>query len=191
MLFENRSKDCYLIRRRTDERFLVDAAEWEIGKTPKEVGLTITNNSAVSRVHAEIMWMDDIYVIKDLGSVNGTFVHGRKLEENQSVDIYDGDIIFIANEQFKVETQKHEQEAPVSIFGGTDDTVFKPIDLDALKEAEEIVISKDDDFDEPLVFVEKKEVEIPKEMPAFCLNCGFELEPDSNFCSECGFPVKK
>jgi hypothetical protein len=47
-------------------------------------------NSAVSRRHAQIEWHYNGYVVRDLGSVNGTYVNGVRVTEQQ---LRDGDLI--------------------------------------------------------------------------------------------------
>ncbi len=60
------------------------------------------SNRAVSRQHAVIVRGedDDSYYIEDLSSKNGTFVNGRKIEENQEIIIVDGSRISFANDSW-------------------------------------------------------------------------------------------
>ena len=50
----------------------------------------------ISRIHAQIQYTDGVYYIQDLGSSNGTFVNGTKLEANKPYPIEDGDKIAFA-----------------------------------------------------------------------------------------------
>ena len=50
----------------------------------------------ISRLHAQIERKDGVYYIQDLGSSNGTFVNGTKLEANKPCVIEDGDKIAFA-----------------------------------------------------------------------------------------------
>ena len=50
----------------------------------------------ISRLHAQIERKDGVYYIQDLGSSNGTFVNGTKLEANKPYVIEDGDKIAFA-----------------------------------------------------------------------------------------------
>jgi len=54
----------------------------------------VLNDRQVSRSHAQILWRDDHYEIKDLGSKNGTHLNGRDLIGSQP--LHDGDEIQIA-----------------------------------------------------------------------------------------------
>lgn len=50
-----------------------------IGRNPGDVDIAVLDN-AVSMVHAEIYWEDNRWWVNDLGSTNGTFVDGRRIE---------------------------------------------------------------------------------------------------------------
>lgn len=61
-----------------------------IGRAPtNEIPI---NNLAVSRKHAEIQWNGSRFVIKDLNSSNGTYIHGRRIQEKP---LEDGDLILV------------------------------------------------------------------------------------------------
>ena len=47
----------------------------------------LIDNPSVSRRHAEIRLGDDGWVVEDLGSSNGTFIGGTKIQGPQSVEI--------------------------------------------------------------------------------------------------------
>ena len=53
------------------------------------------NEKRVSSKHARLDRQGNLLQIMDLGSTNGTFVNGRKIEPNSGVDIKDGDKISI------------------------------------------------------------------------------------------------
>ena len=70
-------------------RFLLDAPEITIGRTPTN-GIVIPDDS-VSREHARIFSGDDAAAVVDLGSSNGTFIHGARVRSRTSLQ--DGDIL--------------------------------------------------------------------------------------------------
>jgi pSer/pThr/pTyr-binding forkhead associated (FHA) protein len=47
----------------------------------------------VSRQHARIVFHDDELTIEDIGSVNGTFLNGRRIVPYQAVPLNDGDVV--------------------------------------------------------------------------------------------------
>lgn len=49
----------------------------------------LIDNPSVSRRHAEIRLTDDGWVVEDLGSSNGTFIEGRKIDHAQSIGLGD------------------------------------------------------------------------------------------------------
>ena len=64
-----------------------------IGRGPKAGGIFLDDRRA-SRQHAEILRRGDSFIIRDLGSMNGTFLDGRKIEE---APLEDGAKIRIGN----------------------------------------------------------------------------------------------
>jgi hypothetical protein len=69
---------------RAGEAFTVDAARTLVGRSPDcDVFL---DDVTVSRRHAEIFQAGDKLVIRDLGSLNGTFVNRRRIDEAELED---------------------------------------------------------------------------------------------------------
>ena len=87
-----------------DGRFYpVNVDKFQIGKgkataTPNNL---IVNNPSVSRAHALIEKENGEYYIKDLYSLNGTFINGRKIESNTKEKLNNGDILTFADEKYK------------------------------------------------------------------------------------------
>ncbi|MDO4466551.1 MAG: FHA domain-containing protein [Bacillota bacterium] len=92
----------------TGEMMIVDSDEFILGKSKKIVGFTIVGNQTISRKHACISKKEDDYYISDLESVNHTYVNGRKVKLNKEVQLFDGDIIQLANEDFEFHIIKNE-----------------------------------------------------------------------------------
>ena len=65
------------------------------------------NNLAVSRFHAKIHKEPSKFIIKDLGSANGTFVNGHKVEW---AEIKIGDIVLIGKHIIRLENPKQVQD---------------------------------------------------------------------------------
>jgi pSer/pThr/pTyr-binding forkhead associated (FHA) protein len=49
------------------------------------LGLSLVNESTVSRHHAEVTRTGDAVTVKDLGSTNGTYVNGVKLDGERTL----------------------------------------------------------------------------------------------------------
>ncbi|MBN4056581.1 MAG: hypothetical protein COA82_12030 [Alkaliphilus sp.] len=80
---------------------IIDNNPFIIGKLKEQVDYTITSTT-VSRIHAEICFVNEGYYITDLNSKNGTKINGKKIASNKKYALKDGDIINIAAEEFKL-----------------------------------------------------------------------------------------
>ncbi|AYN38803.1 FHA domain-containing protein [Streptomyces dangxiongensis] len=69
-----------------------------IGRDPAN-GLRL-NNETVSRVHAELRRQDELWILRDLGSTNGTTVNGRRLVG--SVVVREGDQVTFGRVAFRL-----------------------------------------------------------------------------------------
>ena len=74
------------------------------------------NNLAVSRFHAKIHKEGEKYIIKDLGSANGTFVNGNKVDW---AELNFGDIILIGKHALKLESTNNSVQEEAFIEGNT------------------------------------------------------------------------
>lgn len=101
-LEKSKKQQVYLIRLSTDERINIDKPIFRIGKDKHNADYKITNNTAVSRKHAEIIKKNNEYFILDVGSTNHTFINGDRIEEKKEIPLEDGDIIKLGNEEFKI-----------------------------------------------------------------------------------------
>ena len=92
----NNPSGAYLVLRsagRWSDVFRLTApAEAVIGRASSNQ-IAIRNDQA-SRRHARIFWADKNWSIEDMGSRNGTFVNGKKIE--QARPLADGDIVEVA-----------------------------------------------------------------------------------------------
>jgi hypothetical protein len=73
-----------------------------------EIDLSNDSNSThgVSRRHARIMKQSGMVVIEDMGSINGTFINGRRLDPYLPEVLSDGDIIHLGKLQLEVRIRK-------------------------------------------------------------------------------------
>lgn len=81
---------------------LVTKDEFTIGKKQELVDGAITFNKMISRSHCKIARQGEEFVIIDLGSANGTYVNGPRIQAGQPYPIKNGDLIRLANSEFQV-----------------------------------------------------------------------------------------
>ncbi|WP_027438583.1 FHA domain-containing protein [Lachnospira multipara] len=81
---------------------VLDSNDQLIGKKKELVDLVIPFNKMISRKHCRIRKIDGAYYINDEQSANGTYVNGKRLEVGQSIKIKSGDLIRLANSDFKI-----------------------------------------------------------------------------------------
>lgn len=79
-----------------------------VGKLQWETDLCLPEKT-VSRKHASFHCENGEYYVSDLGSTNGTFVNGKKLESMRKVRLSDGDVIRLAREEFIFEYKKNKE----------------------------------------------------------------------------------
>jgi len=81
---------------------VINKNEFLIGSNPEMVDGVIEFNKAISRVHCKITCVDNRYYICDMGSSNGTYLNGLRLQKGVQALIQAGDRIFLANTEFVV-----------------------------------------------------------------------------------------
>lgn len=65
----------------------------------------------ISKNHAEIEQREDRLFLKDLGSTNGTFVNGSRLNPDESKEIHEGDLLQFANVVFRIGRKNLQTES--------------------------------------------------------------------------------
>ena len=91
----------YLIRIRTDEHIPLTKPVFRVGKEKSYVDYFISDNSAVSRSHANFVQRDGRYYVIDTNSTNHTFVDNRQIESNRECEITHGMRVRLADEEFE------------------------------------------------------------------------------------------
>ncbi len=91
----------YIVRKRTKERIIINRNLFKLGKDASYVDYCIKDNPAVSRNHADIVRKADGFYLIDKGSLNHTFVNGKKVVEGEYRKLEDGCLIQLANEVFE------------------------------------------------------------------------------------------
>lgn len=75
-----------------------------IGKNASIVDGVVSFNKMISRVHCKIIKNSEQYYVEDMQSSNGTYINHIKLQPHQLYKIKEGDIIRLANMDFRVVT---------------------------------------------------------------------------------------
>lgn len=90
----------YLIRKKNGEKIPINKNSFYIGKEKSFVDYFISDNSAISRSHANIVVKDGVYYIIDTNSTNHTFIDGKMIPSGVEVELESGIEITLANEKF-------------------------------------------------------------------------------------------
>lgn len=72
-----------------------------VGRSKKNSNLHL-EYEGVSRVHAKLQYRDGVLYVTDLGSTNGTYVNGNRLESFKDTPVHSGDTVEFYKELFKV-----------------------------------------------------------------------------------------
>jgi hypothetical protein len=88
-----------LVNQQTGQIFLLGYEPLTIGRHPESD--IVVPDLQVSRTHAEVAMHGDTWVIRDLGSANGTYVNGERTRTPHALQ--DGDILEIGQTAFVVE----------------------------------------------------------------------------------------
>ena len=62
----------------------------------------LLQSTDISRKHAALLFRDDHVWVKDLKSTNGTFVNGERVEQEQEIELHDGDMLQFASFIFMI-----------------------------------------------------------------------------------------
>lgn len=91
----------YLLRIKNNERIELNKPVFRIGKERSYVDYFVSDNTAVSRSHANIINKDNVFYIVDTNSTNHTYVNGSMIQSNVETKIEHGTKIRLANEDFE------------------------------------------------------------------------------------------
>jgi len=83
----------------------------------------IVDNTAISREHTSLELKDGLYILSDLGSLNGTFVNGKKIKGAEYITQDDN----IKLGKFKLSVSKGPEQELTSSYGAHPDTDDKTI----------------------------------------------------------------
>lgn len=83
-------------------KFRIKKEHYVIGKAGAPVDAAISFNKMISRIHCCVDRQGDQFKVKDLGSTNGTFLNGNRLQPDQAHPLKNGDMLRLANSIFQV-----------------------------------------------------------------------------------------
>ena len=86
-------------KRNSDEDILIDKDDFIIGRLSGHVDHVLKNN-AVGKLHAQLICKDGTCYIKDLNSMNGTFINNNRIESNKEFELKENDRLQLANSEF-------------------------------------------------------------------------------------------
>ncbi|MCQ2516548.1 MAG: FHA domain-containing protein [Saccharofermentans sp.] len=89
-----------IIRQKTQEKTLLDTNDLILGKNRNECKVFIGDNPLVSRKHALISSKNGCFFLIDMGSTNGTYINGIKLQSGDKYRLRNDDKFYLANELF-------------------------------------------------------------------------------------------
>jgi pSer/pThr/pTyr-binding forkhead associated (FHA) protein len=132
------------------------------------------NSRKVSRKHCVIAQVDEVLVIRDLGSTNGVRVNGVRVEDGT---LRTGDELMIGNFRYKVHVdQRREVAAPA-----------KPLGANALSSPEKPSVSEDDLLEaaeEPVPLPEpvpgRSPVAKPRSVGSYSMPDDLQIKPESS-----------
>lgn len=91
----------YLVRIKNNERIEINKPVFRIGKEKSYVDYFISDNTAVSRSHANIICKENQYFVVDTNSTNHTYVNGGMIQSNVETNLSHGTKLRFANEEFE------------------------------------------------------------------------------------------
>ena len=89
-----------LFRVLTEENISINKPVFRLGKEKSYADYFVSNNSAVSRSHADIITRGQRVFVIDLNSKNKTYINDQPIPVQQETEIFNGDRLRLANEEF-------------------------------------------------------------------------------------------
>ena len=89
-----------LFRIITNETIQINKPVFRIGKEKSYSDYFVANNNKVSRGHADIIKRGNRFFVMDLNSQNGTYINNKLIPVQKEIEIYDGNYLKLANEEF-------------------------------------------------------------------------------------------
>ena len=174
----------FLVAAENGERIVLDKAVILIGRHP-DCDAVLNNSRKVSRRHCCIAQVNDAFIVRDLGSMNGVRVNGRRIEREAPLAL--GDEIAFGDARFILQSldspDAHSDRAPASPVESAADA--KPAVVEVVEAKRPIDLSQkfpvpiDDEEGEEFA-VEPSIVRQPGEFPAFQPHLGGPVSEENS-----------
>ena len=82
-----------------EDDIFIDKDDFIIGRLEGHADYILRNN-AIGKLHAQLLYKDGACFIKDLNSVNGTFINDKRIECNKEFELKENDRLQLANSEF-------------------------------------------------------------------------------------------
>jgi len=92
----------FLIRNKTGEQIQISKTFFTIGKICGNVDYSVEDNPCISKHHASLIFEGDSCFLMDNGSTNQTYVEGSAITPYEKVELDNGALFTLGNENFQV-----------------------------------------------------------------------------------------
>ena len=90
----------YLVRKKNSDRVNISKQIFKIGKERRRVDYCISDNTSISRSHADIVYKNGAFFLVDNNATNGTYVNGKQVAAGSETALHNNDVIKLADEEF-------------------------------------------------------------------------------------------
>ncbi|RGZ01876.1 DUF6382 domain-containing protein [Clostridium sp. AM58-1XD] len=97
---EGRNLRATVIRRRNGQSMVINKLIFHMGKESSFADFYIGDNATVSSAHADIICDGSQFFIRDMNSLNHTYVNGILVEAGEMRELHSGDVLKLSNEEF-------------------------------------------------------------------------------------------
>lgn len=85
---------------KSGQKILLNREMMIIGRQEGVADILIKDNTSVGRQHAKLIKLSSGYAVKDLKSINGTYVNDKKVIPDQPIALMNGDVLRVSDERF-------------------------------------------------------------------------------------------
>ena len=97
---DGRNLRAVVVRRRNGQSMVINKPIFHMGKESSFADFYIGDNATVSSAHADIICDGGQFFIRDMNSLNHTYVNGMLVEAGEMRELHSGDVLKLSNEEF-------------------------------------------------------------------------------------------